>query len=143
MADPKEAMLEFLKAEGYVPTEDGQGIMFKREGQTYFTFPDAGDPNFFNLFSYFDFAGAVPSRIVGLETANDVNKGVKALKVTLMDAENANHVSFGLEVPLPSAEGFREVFGRALNTIAYGVEQFAERMRARLADHLATASTSA
>jgi len=60
-------------------------------------------------------------------------KAVKAIKVTLMDEGNANHVSFGLEVPLPSAEGFREVFGRALNTIAYGVEQFAERMRARIA----------
>ena len=132
MADPKEAMLGFLKAEGYVPTEDGLGVMFKKEGQTYFTFPDAADPDFFNLFSYFDFAGAVPSRAVGLEAANDVNKAVKAIKVTLMDEENANHVSFGLEVPLPSAEGFREVFGRALNTIAYGVEQFAERMRVRL-----------
>ena len=133
MADSKEMMTEFLKAEGYQPAEEGTALTFKKEGRTYFTFPDAGDPNFFNLFSYYDFGDAVPNRAVALEATNDVNKGVKSVKVTLMEDENPNRVSFGLEIPLSQAEGFRDVFDRALNTIAYGVEQFAERMRARLA----------
>ena len=50
-----------------------------------------------------------------------------------MEDDNPNRVSFGVEVPLPLAESFKGIFDRALNTIGYGVEQFAERVRARQA----------
>ncbi len=133
MAEPKEMLTKFLKEEGYVPTSEGAGLLFKKEGRTYFTFPDAADPNFFNLYSYFDFADTIPSRAIGLEAANDVNKAVKAIKVTLVDDSTTSRVSFGVEIPLPLPESFRGIFDRALNTIAYGVEQFAERARARQA----------
>ncbi len=131
MADVKEMLTAYLKEEGYLPTPEGQGLVFKKEGRTYFTFPDNADPNFFNLYSYFDFADAVPSRAVGLEAANDINKAVKAVKVTLMEDEAPGRVSFGLEVPLSLAESFRGIFERSLNTIGYAVEQFAERVKAR------------
>jgi len=131
MADMKETMTAYLKEEGYVPTPEGQGLVFKKEGRAYFTFPDDKDPNFFNLYSYFDFADAVPSRAIGLEAANDINKAVKAVKVTLMEDEAPGRVSFGMEVPLAEVEGFRGVFERSLNTIGYAVEQFAERVKAR------------
>lgn len=134
MAEPKEMLTKFLKEEGYLPAPEGNGLLFKKEGRAYFTFPDAADPNFFNLYSYFDFEGAVPSRALGLEAANDVNKAVKSVKVTLMEDDNPSRVSFGVEVPLPLAESFRAIFDRALNTLAYGVEQFAERVRARQAE---------
>ena len=134
MAEPRELLLAFLKEEGYLPTPDGEaGLTFKKEGRTFFTFPDSADPNFFNLYSYFDFGTAVPSRTVGLEAAHDVNRSVKALKVTLPDDASPGRVSFGVEVPLPLAESFRGIFDRALNTILYGVEQFMERVRARQA----------
>ncbi len=134
MAEPKEMLMTFLQEEGYVPTpEDNGGILFKKEGRTYFTIPDANDRNFFNLYSYFDFAGDIPTRALGLEAANDINKSVKAIKVTLMEDDNPSRISFGLEVPLPLAESFRAIFDRALNTIGYAVEQFAERVRARQA----------
>lgn len=131
MADMKEMMTAYLKEEGYSPTPEGQGLVFKKEGRAYFTFPDDADPNFFNLYSYFDFADAVPNRTVGLEAANDVNKAVKAVKVTVMEDEAPGRISFGMEVPLPQAEGFRAVFERSLNTIGYAVEQFTERVKAR------------
>ncbi len=134
MADTKDMLLSFLKEEGYAPTPEGEGgIVFKKEGRTFFTVPDPADPNFFNLYSRFDFAGAVPSRALALEAANDVNRGVKSIKVTLMEDDNPSRISFGLEVPLPQAEGFREIFDRALNTIGYSVEQFAQRVQARQA----------
>lgn len=133
MAASKDIMTAYLKEEGYLPTPEGAGLVFKKEGRTYFTFPDDTDPNFFNLYSYFDFADVIPSRAVGLEAANDVNKGVKAVKVTVMEDEAPGRVSFGMEVPLPQAEGFRLIFDRALNTIGYAVEQFAERVKARQA----------
>ena len=131
MPDTKEMLTDYLKEEGYLPTPEGQGLVFKKEGRTYFTFPDDNDPNFFNLYSYFDFADTIPGRAAGLESANDINKAVKAVKVTLMEDENVARVSFGMEVPLPSPEGFRGVFERSLNTIGYAVEQFAERVKAR------------
>lgn len=134
MAEPKEMLMTFLQEEGYFPTPEGNGgILFKKEGRTYFTIPDAGDRNFFNLYSYFDFAGDIPTRALGLEAANDINKAVKAIKVTLMEDDNPSRISFGLEVPLPLPESFRGVFDRALNTIGYAVEQFAQRVRARQA----------
>jgi len=134
MADTRETLMAFLKEEGYSPAPEGDmGILFKKEGRTYFTIPDANDPNFFNLYSYFDFAGEITSRATGLEAANDVNKAVKAIKVTLMEEGDSSRVSFGLEVPLPQAEGFRQIFDRALHTIGFAVEQFAERVRARQA----------
>jgi len=131
MADMKETMTAYLKEEGYAPTPEGQGLVFKKEGRAYFTFPDDKDPNFFNLYSYFDFADAVPGRMIGLEAANDVNKAVKAVKVTVMEDEAPGRISFGMEVPLPEADGFRAIFERSLNTIGYAVEQFAERVKAR------------
>jgi hypothetical protein len=134
MAEPKEMLMDFLKEEGYFPAPEGDaGIVFKKEGRTYFTIPDVNDPNFFNLYSYFDFAGDIPTRALGLETANDTNKAVKAIKVTLMEEDNPSRVSFGLEVPLTQVEGFRAIFDRSLNTIGYAVEQFAARLRARQA----------
>ena len=132
MADTKEMMLEFLKKEGYVPEPDGEaGILFKKEGRSFFTFPDSNDPNFFNLYSYFDFAGQVSNRQHGLEAANAVNKAVKSIKVTLPDDANPSRVSFGVEAPLPLAESFKGIFDRALNTILYSVDQFSERLRAK------------
>ena len=132
MADVKVMLMEFLKKEGYFPESDGQaGIIFKKEGRSFFTFPDPSDPNFFNLYSYFDFAGQVSSRQFGLEAANEINKAVKSIKVTLPDDNNPSRVSFGIEVPLPLAESFKGIFDRALNTILYGVDQFSERLRAK------------
>ena len=134
MANTKEMLMTFLKEEGYFPAPEGDmGIVFKKEGRTYFTIPDANDPNFFNLYSYFDFADALTSRAQALEAANDINKAVKAVKVTLMEDDNPSRVSFGLEVPLPLAQSFKGIFDRALNTIGYAVEQFAQRIQARQA----------
>lgn len=134
MADTKDLLMSFLKEEGYSPTPEGDGgIVFKKEGRTFFTVPDPSDPNFFNLYSRFDFAGAVSSRATALEAANDVNRGVKTIKVTLMEDDNPSRVSFGVEVPLPLAESFQGIFDRALHTIGYAVEQFAQRLQARQA----------
>ena len=133
MAETKEMLMTFLKEEGYVPTPEGTGLLFKKEGRTYFTFPDPADPNFFNLYSYFDFADALTSRAVGLEAANDVNKAVKSIKVTLMEDGAPSRVSFAVEAPLPLAESFRGIFDRSMNTIAYAVEQFAQRVQTRQA----------
>lgn len=132
MADTKTMLMNFLKEEGYNPAPEGDmGVLFKKEGRTFFTIPDPNDPNFFNLYSYFDFAEALTSRTAGLEAANDINKAVKAIKVTLMEDDTPSRVSFGVEVPLPQAEDFRQIFDRSLNTIGYAVEQFAQRVQAR------------
>ena len=132
MADPKAMLMAFLKEEGYAPMPEGDaGIVFKKEGQMFFSVPDSTDPNFFNLYSRFDFSGAISSRALALEAANDVNRSVKAIKVTLMEDDNPSRISFGMEVPLPLAESFKGIFDRALNTIGYAVDQFAQRVQAR------------
>ncbi len=135
MADTQETLFDFLKKEGYLPSTEGTpGILFKKEGRSFFTFPDAQDPTFFNLYSYFDFADQITSRAVALEAANDVNKSVKALIVTLPDDGNPSRIGFGIEAMLPTAESYKEIFDRALNTILYGVDQFAQRLKARSAN---------
>lgn len=128
MATPKEMLMTYLLEEGYNPLPDGEGIAFKKEGRTFSTFPDPGDPLFFNLYCYFDFEGRVPSRQAGLEAANDVNRSVKAIKVTLSDPANPSRVGFGVEAPLPLTESFRAIFDRCLHTIGYSAEQFIERL---------------
>ncbi len=128
MATPKEMLMTYLLEEGYNPLPDGEGIAFKKEGRTYSTFPDPGDPLFFNVYCYFDFEGRVPSRQAGLEAANDVNRSVKAIKVTLPEPNNPSRVGFGVEVPLPLLESFRGIFERCIHTIGYSAEQFIERL---------------
>ena len=129
MPDSKQLLLAYLSQEGYAATLDGDaGILFKKEGQTFFSFPDPGDPNFFSLYSNFDFADRISSRTTALEAANTINRTIKAIKVSLPDIDHPARISFGVEVPLPLPESFPAIFDRALATIAYAVDQFAARL---------------
>lgn len=129
MADNQAPLLAFLTAEGYLPTVDEQGgIAFKREGRVYLSFAGDDDPTYFNLYCYMSYGDVLTSRDKALTTANEVNRGIKAIKITLLDDTDPSKISFGIEVLLPAPESFPAVFERALATIAVGIDQFSAKV---------------
>ncbi len=125
MDDSKDALMAFLKEEGYAPQlGDAGAVQFKREGRVYLTFPDPNDSLYFNLYCLMNFGEAIPSREQGLTAANHVTRQVKAVKVTFPNLEELSAVSFGVEVLLPTPDSFRQVFERAISIIILSVEQF-------------------
>ena len=129
MADNKAPLLAYLTAEGYVPTADEQGgIAFKREGRVYLSFVGDDDPNYFNVYCYMSYGELVPSREKALAAANEVNRGIKAIKITLLDDNDPSKISFGIEALLPAPESFQPIFERSLAIIGLSIDQFSAKI---------------
>lgn len=129
MADNTAPLMAFLTAEGYVPSADGQGgIAFKREGRVLLSFAGDDDPNYFNLYCYMNYGDLVPSRDKALSVANEVSRTIKAIKIALLDNDNPNQISFGIESLLSDPEGFKAIFDRACAVIAISIDQFSAKI---------------
>jgi len=129
MADEKSPLLAFLTEEGYVPQTDGAGaIAFKREGRVFLSFATDDDPNYFNLYCYMNYGDLIASRDKALAAANEVNRSLKAIKITLLDDNDPNQVSFGIEALLADPSGFRAIFDRASAVIAISIDQFSAKV---------------
>ena len=128
MTEIKTPLLTFLTEEGYVPQTDGAGaIAFKREGRVFLSFDTSDDPNYFNVYCYMNYGETITGREKALTAANEVNRSVKAIKITLLDDNDPNQVSFGMEVLLSAPDGFKMVFDRALAVIALSIDQFSAK----------------
>ncbi len=126
MSEKKETLLAFLQEEGYQPhSEAGVEIVFKKEGRTYFTVAD-DDPNYFSVYCFMNFERQAGDRQAGLETANEVSRSLKSVKVTLPDPANPHLVSFGVETLLPASDAFRQVFARSLEVLGISIGRFLE-----------------
>ncbi len=129
MADNTAPLMAFLTTEGYVPQADGQGgIAFKREGRVLLSFAGDDDPNYFNVYCYMNYGDLVPSRDKALSVANEVNRTLKAIKITLLDDNNPNQISFGVEALLSDPDGFKAFFDRACAVIALSIDQFSAKI---------------
>ena len=129
MADPQAPLMAFLTTEGYVPTADEQGgIAFKREGRVFLSFVGEDDPNYFNVYCYMTYGDLITSREKALTAANEVNRALKAVKITLLDDADPSKVSFGIEVLLPSPDSFPPVFERALAIIGLSIDHFSAKV---------------
>lgn len=129
MADNQTPLMAFLTAEGYLPTADEQGgIAFKREGRVFLSFVAADDPNYFNLYCYMNFEGVLADRDKALAVANEVNRTLKAVKITLLDDNDPSKVSFGIEALLASPDAFKGIFERALAIIGLSIEHFSAKI---------------
>ena len=129
MADNKAPLMAFLTTEGYVPTADDQGnIAFKREGRTYLSFTGDGDPLYFNLYCFMSYADMVTSRDKALVAANEINRSIKAIKITLPDDADPSKVTFGIEALLPEENSFQPIFERALAIITLCIDQFSAKV---------------
>jgi hypothetical protein len=129
MADNKAPLLAYLTAEGYVPNADEQGgIAFKREGRMYLSFVGEDDPNYFNVYCYMSYGELVPNRETALAAANEVNRSLKAIKITLPDDNDPSKISFGIEVLLPTPESFQPIFERSLAVIGLSIDHFSAKI---------------
>lgn len=129
MADNQTPLMAFLTAEGYLPTADEQGgIAFKREGRVFLSFVTADDPNYFNLYCYMNFEGVLADRDKALAAANEVNRTLKAVKITLLDDNDPSKVSFGIEALLASPDGFQGIFERALAIVGLSIDHFSAKI---------------
>lgn len=129
MADNKAPLMAFLTAEGYLPTADEQGgISFKREGRVMLSFVADDDPNYFNLYCYMNYEGVLTDREKALTVTNEVNRTLKAVKITLLDDNDPSKISFGIEALLSSPDGFQGVFERALAIIGLSVDHFSSKI---------------
>jgi len=129
MTEQKSPLLAFLTEEGYVPQTDGAGaIAFKREGRVFLSFATDDDPNYFNLYCYMNYGDLITSRDKALASANEVNRSLKAIKITLLDDNDPNQVSFGIEALLADPIGFRPIFDRASAVIAISIDQFSAKI---------------
>ncbi len=127
--EQKSPLLAFLTEEGYVPQSDGAGaIAFKREGRVFLSFAADDDPNYFNLYCYMNYGDLITSRDKALAAANEVNRSLKAIKITLLDDNDPNQVSFGIEALLTAPDGFRAIFDRASAVIAISIDQFSAKV---------------
>ncbi|MGI4789882.1 MAG: hypothetical protein ACRYFS_13645 [Janthinobacterium lividum] len=129
MADNKAPLMAFLTAEGYVPTADEQGgIAFKREGRVFLSFVADDDPNYFNLYCYMSYGDVVTSRDKALTVANEVNRSIKAIKITLLDDNDPSKISFGIESLMPGPDSFQPIFERSLAIISLSIDQFSSKV---------------
>ena len=129
MADNQAPLMAFLTAEGYLPTADEQGgIAFKREGRMFLSFVTADDPNYFNLYCYMNYEDVLTDRDKALATANEVNRTLKAVKITLLDDNDPSKVSFGIEALLASPENFQGIFERSLAILALSIDHFSSKI---------------
>ena len=129
MADNTAPLMAFLTAEGYVPQADGQGgLAFKREGRVFLSFVGDDDPNYFNLYCYMNYEDLLTEKDKALTVANEVNRTLKAIKITLLDDANPNQISFGIEALLSDPEGFKAFFDRACAVIAISIDQFSAKI---------------
>ena len=129
MADGSTPLMAFLTAEGYLPTADEQGgIAFKREGRVFLSFVGDNDPNYFNLYCYINYEDVLTDRDKALAAANEVNRTLKAVKITLLDDNDPSKISFGIEALLPSPEGFQAIFERSLAIIGLSIEHFSAKV---------------
>lgn len=119
-----------LTAAGYRPRVHDDYITFQHEGGNYLLPLDDADPQFFRIvfpnFWHFD-TEAERTRV--LETAATVTGMVKAVKIF----PGPNDTIASIDLLLPNADAFDQVFPRALLMLQSACREFAGAMHMRSA----------
>ena len=75
-----------------------------------------------------NYGDLITSREKALAAANEVNRTIKAIKITLLDDSDPSKISFGIEVLLPTPESFPAVFERSLALIGISIDHFSAKI---------------
>lgn len=119
----------YLTEEGYTPQVDSDGhIVFEFDGGTYYISVYADDPEYFRLiYPNFWPINSPVERARAYIAADRVNRECKLVKVYL--ESQGKQVSAEIEEFFDHSDRLRLMFRRALQSLRYGVQQFADRMR--------------
>lgn len=129
MSGPTDLYVDWLTAEGYRPTIDGDGdVVFKIEGGLYYIDIDADDPAYFrivfpNFWSIEDADELARARMA----ANHASATTKVVKVYVRPDETDTIAA--VEMYLDPPEAFKPVFSRAVGAIQHATNTFRMVMR--------------
>lgn len=126
MSGPAGLYVDYLTAEGYRPTIDGDGdVMFKDEGLTYYVIIDADDEPFFRLMlpSFWGIENA-EERQRALVAANEATMKTKTAKVYVNST--GTNVSASIEMFFGRPDEFKQVFPRAMSALRTSVKFFVD-----------------
>lgn len=119
--------MDYLEDEGYRPEIDSDGdVQFKAEGKTYFINVVEDDPTYFRVV----LANIWPiesedERVQCLIAVDYSNAKAKVTKSYLVK----DNIWVGIEIFIPKAEDFKEVFKRCMSALNNGVTHFVTKMR--------------
>jgi hypothetical protein len=119
--------MDFLAEEGYRPEIDADGdVQFKSEGKTYFMSVNDDDPTFFRLVlaNIWPIESEVERTqvFIAVDHSNAQTKVAKAFLVK-------DDVWVGIELFLPEATDFKDVFDRSMSALGSGVDFFVGKMQ--------------
>ena len=121
----KEMMLQYLREEGFCPTEDEYGIDFKCEGRTYAFFYDEDDDQYFRLMMPNIFDVTDENRDAVLYALNETNSTMKVVKAYTPIPQA---VWLGFEVLVYSTPVLGDIVPRALNMLRGAQRTFYEAL---------------
>lgn len=121
-ADREKLYTEYLRAEGYRPDEELDGVVCFRKGDLHLHLPVTKDPDYF-LLALLDVHSVLDDadrhRVV--RAANRVTAEAKVAKVCI---DRVGDVTIDAELFCVPAEAFKTVFGRCLDALASARSQF-------------------
>jgi len=125
-ADLQSIYVEYLRAEGYLPSIDVDGdIQFKVSGDNYFIIIDENDLQFFQIYMGFSLGSVAPEN--ALNAANFSNRRSKVVKVAL--SSDGNVASITAELLLKDPRDFIPVFSRAISLMRNAESNFMGLLR--------------
>lgn len=127
-----EKIMVLMKQEGFFPKlNEDNCIQFKYEGGNYFIESFEDDVGFIRIvYAYFWPIESEEERIRALTSANEVTKGIKVVKVYVIN----NDVWASTELLFNNEEEFCSFIMRCLDAISVAVRRFKELMHESLRD---------
>lgn len=119
--------MDYLTDEGFRPEIDSDGdVQFKAEGKTYFINVVEDDPTYFRVV----LANIWPIEseeeraqcLVAVDYSNAKSKVAKSYLVK-------DNIWVGIEIFIPEADDFKEIFKRSMGALNNGVTHFVTKMR--------------
>jgi hypothetical protein len=131
--------VDFLTEEGYKPTVDSDGdVMFKKEGLSYFIFPDGNDPQYFRI--------VLPGiwkiedeteRLHALTACDFATSKTKVAKIITVN----EYVRVTAELFVNKPEDFKPLFNRCISAIQTGKSHYVTKMSELRLTHALTSLT--
>lgn len=128
-----EDVKEYLTDQGFRPSIDQDGdLQFKYEGGRYFIEAKEKDEMFIRIvFPNFWEIETPEEKIKCYEAANSVSRGVKVVKVFVVDFKDGSNVWASVELFLPDLEAFKVVFLRSIRLLSSIPVDFSDFMKGK------------